>query len=397
MKISHRSGLRAFAFCAAMLAAGGALAQQAAQVSTPTGPVAGPLDLTTALQRFPLTESDKPVSQLVPGYSKPKKLVVKVDNPARTVWLQEAMPAGVKVVGVPNDPAAAPELMDADAYVMAGGDCTPSIWKGSKTLKWIHSAAGGGDQCMAVSPELSSGKILFTNSQKVKSDGLAETAFGFIFALSRNMDTAVVNQQASAFNAVRATRPVKTLDGATMLVVGLGGAGTEIARIAHEFGMTVIGTRATSHEGPAFVQYVGLSTELPDMIGKADVVVIAAPLTPDTRNLFNAAMFAKMKKNAMLVDFSRAEIINADDLAAALKSGQLGSAGLAWATTDPPARQQPSVESAQPAADALGRHRRRRGPDRESGHCQGSGARRAGDGHGHTCVGGQQPGGAARQ
>jgi phosphoglycerate dehydrogenase-like enzyme len=182
---------------------------------------------------------------------------------------------------------------------------------------------------------LASGKILLTNSQKVKSDTLSETAFGFIFALARNLDTAVDNQRAHDFGAVRATRPVKALEGATMLVVGLGGAGTEIARLAHEFGMEVIATRATSHDGPPFVKYVGLSNELPNLIGSADVVVIAAPLTAETRNLFNAAMFAKMRKGAMLVDFTRAKIINADDLAVALKSGQVGSAGLSWASDEP--------------------------------------------------------------
>ena len=61
----------------------------------------------------------------------------------------------------------------------------------------------------------------------MKSDGLSETAFGFIFALARNAEVAFGNARAGAFGSVRPTRSAKSLEGATMLVVGLGGAGTE--------------------------------------------------------------------------------------------------------------------------------------------------------------------------
>lgn len=334
--------LHAMAVGGVILAAGlitsGALAQQAAlvdKVMTPSGPVDGPLDVNAALQRFPLTESTKTAKELLAGWTTPKKLVVIVDRPERTEWLQQAMPTGVHVAGVPNDMAAAKELSDADAYVMATGDCTPSNWVNSTTMKWVHSSSGGSDHCLRAAPILGTGKILFTNSQKMKSDSLSENAFGFIFALARNMDIAVDNQRSGTLRSEHATRPPKTLEGATMLVVGLGGAGTEIARLAHEFGVNVIATRATSREGPPYVRYVGLPHELPDMIGDADIVVIAAPLTSDTRNLFDAAMFSKMRKGAMLVNFTRAEIVNAVDLAVALKNGTVGSAGLAWATSEP--------------------------------------------------------------
>jgi phosphoglycerate dehydrogenase-like enzyme len=317
----------------------------AATLMTLAGLVAGAtdagLDLQTALQRFPLIESDRPVRQLLPGWQTPSKLVVVVDRPERTAWLQQAMPAGVKVIGVGNDVEAGKEMAGADAFILASGNCTPALWQDSKTLKWIHSSSGGADHCLKASPLLASGSVLLTDDQKVKSDGLAENAFGFIFSLARNMDTALDNQRAHDLGAIRATRPTKALEGATLLVVGLGGAGAEIARLAHEFGMTVIATRATSHEGPAYVQYVGLSNELPDLIGKADVVVIAAPLTPQTQGLFNSALFSKMKRGAMLVNITRAEIINEEDLAAALKDGRVGSAGLAWATDKPLPRNHP--------------------------------------------------------
>jgi phosphoglycerate dehydrogenase-like enzyme len=136
-------------------------------------------------------------------------------------------------------------------------------------------------------------------------------------------------------------RHSKQLRGATMLIVGLGGAGVEIARIAHALGMKVIATRNSSREGPDFVSYVGLADETPKLVGEADVVVICAPLTPATRGLFNAAMFARMKKDAILVNWTRAEITVAQDLAAALKAGTIGSAALNWATSKPLAKDHP--------------------------------------------------------
>ncbi|MGE0359811.1 MAG: NAD(P)-dependent oxidoreductase [Vicinamibacterales bacterium] len=310
-------------------------------VMTPTGEVVGPIDLVTAINRFPLVEGPRPARDMVPGWTVPAKIVVNVDRPERTPWLQAAMPPGVTVVGVANNLENQKHWPDADAIVLVSGACglehgesDADMFKRAPKLKWIHSSSGGTDQC-ASATEIRTGKILLTNSQKVKNDGLSESAFGFIFALARNAEVAWGNAQGGAFGTVRPTRPAKSLHGATMIVVGLGGAGTEIARLAHEFGMTVIATRASSREGPPFVEYVGLAPELPNLIGRADIVVIAAPLTPDTRGLFNAEMFSKMKRGGMLVNFSRAEIVVPDDLAAALRDGRVGSAGLDWASEHP--------------------------------------------------------------
>jgi phosphoglycerate dehydrogenase-like enzyme len=71
------------------------------------------------------------------------------------------------------------------------------------------------------------------------------------------------------------------------------------------------------------------------------VVMVAAPLTPATRGMFNAAMFARMKRDAMLVNWTRADIVVAEDLAAALKAGTIGSAALNWASQTPLAKDHP--------------------------------------------------------
>jgi phosphoglycerate dehydrogenase-like enzyme len=99
--------------------------------------------------------------------------------------------------------------------------------------------------------------------------------------------------------------------------------------------MRIIATRNSSRAGPSFVEHVGLADELPLLIGRADVVMIATPLTPQTKALFDKKMFARMKRGAMFVNWSRADIVVPGDLAAALVEGQVGSAALNWATPEP--------------------------------------------------------------
>jgi phosphoglycerate dehydrogenase-like enzyme len=110
--------------------------------------------------------------------------------------------------------------------------------------------------------------------------------------------------------------------------VGLGGIGLEVAKRAHALGMKVIATRASSREGPDYVSYVGLSDELPTLIGQADVVVAALPLVPATTRLFDAKMFARMKKSAYFINVGRGGSVVTDDLVAALNNGTIAGAGL---------------------------------------------------------------------
>jgi phosphoglycerate dehydrogenase-like enzyme len=287
--------------------------------------------VATMVKDYQLVESKQPARELVPDWKAPREILVLVDRPERTAWLQEAVPQGVKVVGVGSARDAAPYLESADALVML--PCEPGLVAKAPRVQWIHMGSGGSDQCLTI-PRIAHGEILMTNGQKVKDTSLAEMAMGYVFALARSVDVGIRNQQAGELNAAHG-RPAKQLKGATMLIVGLGGAGTEIARIADSIGMKVIATRNSSHEGPDFVSYVGLSDETPKLVSQADVVVICAPLTPATRGLFDAAMFARMKKDAMLVNWTRAEITVPEDLAAALKSGTIGSAALNWATAAP--------------------------------------------------------------
>jgi phosphoglycerate dehydrogenase-like enzyme len=288
------------------------------------------LDLATALQEFQLLENAQSVREMLPQWVTPRRLVVKVDKAERTAWLQQAMPAGVTVIGVRTTDEVVPLLAEADALVEMS--CNAALGDAPR-LHWMHADSGGGDTCLTV-PAIARGAAVLTTSQKVKNTTLAEMGMGYVFALARNIDVLYANQKQRDLNRSGARASLR-LEGATMLIVGLGGAGTEIGRMAHAMGMKVIATDPVNRNPPDFVSHVGLPEELPALLGQADVVMIAAPLTPATRGLFDAAMLARMKRDAMLINWARADIVVAKDLAAALKSGTIGSAALNWATYEP--------------------------------------------------------------
>jgi phosphoglycerate dehydrogenase-like enzyme len=118
-----------------------------------------------------------------------------------------------------------------------------------------------------------------------------------------------------------------------MLVVGLGGIGTEVASRAHGLNMRVIATRNSRREGPDYVEYVGLADEYVELAKRADVVVNATPLTPDTRGMFDERFFAAIKQGAYFINIGRGESVITDALVGALRRGRLGGAGLD--VTDP--------------------------------------------------------------
>jgi phosphoglycerate dehydrogenase-like enzyme len=165
---------------------------------------------------------------------------------------------------------------------------------------------------------------------------MAEHAIALMLSLARSLPVYGAEQQTGAFTRgfreLRAERPIE-IEGKTLLVVGLGGIGTEVAKRAHALGMHVLATRNSRREGPDYVDYVGLADEYRTLAPRADVVVNSTPLTPETRGMFDAAFFAAMKDSAYFINIGRGESVDTAALTAALAGGHIGGAGLD--VTDP--------------------------------------------------------------
>jgi phosphoglycerate dehydrogenase-like enzyme len=126
------------------------------------------------------------------------------------------------------------------------------------------------------------------------------------------------------------------LYGKTIGIVGMGGIGSETARRLHYgFNMRVLGTDAKPMPKPDFVAELRDPAWLMEMVPQVDVLMSAAPLTPETKGMFNAAVFNKMKPGAYFINVSRGGLVDQEALVKALKEKKIQGAGLDVTTPEP--------------------------------------------------------------
>ncbi len=257
------------------------------------------------------------------GWRKPEKIVVR-DGYGIVERLRAAFP-GVDIVGVENAEQAAREVQNADALV---GFCDQGIVDRAKRLVWIQIFSSGAEDCLAVEA-VGSGAILLTNMQKMASPVIGEHAVALMMALARALPQHARAMPAGDWDqSLAESDSMMSLGGKTILIAGLGGIGTAVARRADGLRMRIVATRNSSRSGPPFVDYVGLSDELLELAASADVVVNALPLTPETTNLFDREFFDTVKRGALFINVARGGSVVTAELVAALEDGRIAGAGL---------------------------------------------------------------------
>jgi phosphoglycerate dehydrogenase-like enzyme len=260
------------------------------------------------------------------GWKAPKRVLIAGFGPLGET--QATGEGGLQLISVRNADEMVAQAANADAII--GGDnlvCDERVLAAAKTVRWVGVLSAGVEECLG-KKALERPDVVVTNMRAVAGPVMAEHSIALAYALARSLHVSVGRQAGEGWNRNFAGSSPQSLNGKTMLVAGLGGIGLEVARRAHALGMKVIATRASSKEGPDYVSYVGLSDELPTLIGQADVVVAALPLVPATTKLFDAKMFARMKKTAYFVNVGRGGSVVTDDLVAALNNGTIAGAGL---------------------------------------------------------------------
>ena len=327
--------MRGFPSRAALLAASSLFAVAASAKDDP--PAADP-KAVEIINELGLTEAPTALRD-IKGWRTPRRIVMATQNPNGT-GTQEiratlaGVAPGVEVVFVADAADLIKEAANVDAII--GGDdiaCDDRVLAAAKRVRWVAVMSAGVEACLG-KPALEKPGITVTNMRAVVGPVMAEHTIALMFALSRSLQVSIGRQATGeGWNRNFAGSQPQALTGKTLLVAGLGGIGLEVAKRAHALGMKVIGTRNSSREGPDYVSRVGLADELPAMIGEADVVVAALPLVPATTHLFDARMFARMKKTAYFISVGRGGSVVTDDLVAALNAGTIAGAGLD--VTDP--------------------------------------------------------------
>jgi D-2-hydroxyacid dehydrogenase (NADP+) len=214
------------------------------------------------------------------------------------------------------------------------GFCTSDIVKANPKLRWVQIGHAGVEKDLV--PEIVKSDITMTNLARLHGPNVADSAMALLLALTRGLAPEMRNQAGSTnkWKNLKDASNAQELHGKTMLVIGLGGIGTQISRRAEAFGMRVMAIDPNdSIVKPAFVFSLDRPAKMMDLIPKADVVVLACPLTNETRGMFGKSQFGAMKKSAHFINIARGGLMNQNDLIDALKSGAIAGAGMD--VTDP--------------------------------------------------------------
>lgn len=219
----------------------------------------------------------------------------------------------------------------ADAEVILGVVDRETM-AAAKNLKWVQTWAAGVE---SLPKELMEHSCVLTNMQRVFAPVIAETAIGLLLSLTRGL----AQDSIPAFKERKwkqSAVPLVDLYRKTIGIVGMGGIGSETARRLHYgFEMRVLATDAKPMPKPAFVEELREPGWLMEMVPQVDVLMSAAPLTKETRGMFNDAVFSKMKSSAYFINVSRGGLVDQDALVRALKEKRIAGAGLDVATPEP--------------------------------------------------------------
>ncbi len=251
------------------------------------------------------------------GWKKPKRIVVPSGLlPAGLAQLKRAAP---EVEFLPaRDPEDAARLAtDADAVL---GFATPEIVKAGKSLRWLQAPPDGASaEVLSTANER---KITVTDSRRLNGPQVADQTFALLLALTRNLSG-------------KGKTPPSELRGKTILVVGLGSSGVQIARRAHAFGARVRALDDGTSERPDCVFSLEKLSALNERLPEVDVVVLALPLTDKTRGLIGSKELKAMKKSALLVNAAHTPLVDLSALAESVRSKQIAGAGLDTTDTGP--------------------------------------------------------------
>ena len=202
-------------------------------------------------------------------------------------------------------------------------------WPLVDQLRWIQWGGAGVDAVLF--PELVASDVQLTNARGVFDRAMAEYTLGLLLSFGKDFFETYTAQREHRWSY----RLTELMAGRSVVVVGVGSIGREIARLLKQMDFVVSGVgRSARGADPDFGDIHGIS-DLNSCLSQADYVVLITPLTPETRGLFGAEQFSAMKSSARFINLGRGELVDEDALLEALQGGQIAGAGLDVFCTEP--------------------------------------------------------------
>lgn len=201
----------------------------------------------------------------------------------------------------------------------------------AKRVRWVHTISTGVDTQLW--PEIVASPVPLTNARGVFRRPLGEWSVAAMLYFSYHLRQAIQQQEAGVWQRFES----QELDGQTLGVVGYGEIGRAAAERAKPFGMKILALRRNpglSSSDP-LVDVAYPPERLRELLGASDFVVVAAPLTPETRGLIGKAEIAAMKPSSVIINVGRGAVIDEASLVAALETGKIRGAALDVFATEP--------------------------------------------------------------
>ncbi|MEE8458393.1 MAG: D-2-hydroxyacid dehydrogenase [Phycisphaerales bacterium] len=252
---------------------------------------------------------------------------LRADDLAR---LRTATPNLRVITGLSRDEALelAPEVDGID-----GSYCNQKFLQAATRLRWVQSTSAGVERYVALTELWDNDRIVLTNMQGVHGPTIADHAFAMLLALTRDLPYYLDPAHRGTWNRRGSGAEMIALQDRTLLVVGLGGIGTEVARRGKGFGMRVLATRRSDTPPPSYVDRQETPDKLMELLAEADVVALCVPLTKQTQGMIGTRELDAVKQGAYLINVGRGKVLDTDALVQALESGHL--AGACLDVTDP--------------------------------------------------------------
>ena len=226
------------------------------------------------------------------------------------------------VIVEPKDEAARlKEMPDTDILF---GDFNRSLFDAARQLKWVQVLGAGVDGLLF--PEFVKSDVVLLSAKGYVGPHLADQTWALILGLIRGVGRAVRERTWENRWSIRGE--TWELADRTLGIVGLGGTGIDVAKRAQGFDMRVIAVDPEDVDAPSFVHEVWKMDRFYDLLAESDIVSICAPLTEETRGMFDDEAFRHMKPSALLINVTRGKIVDEGSLLRALEEGWIGGAGL---------------------------------------------------------------------
>ncbi|MCB0995647.1 MAG: D-2-hydroxyacid dehydrogenase [Acidimicrobiales bacterium] len=234
----------------------------------------------------------------------------------------------VPVIGAAGIDDAAAAASDATGWI---GALAPELLDRAPKLRWLQAPTISLEALQF--PELESSDVVVTNMRNIYDDHIANHVIALLLAhcrqLPRFFRQQLRHEWSSGYVDNRAIDPADL----TVLIQGLGGIGSELARRLTVFGPHVIGVDPQAEAAPQGVHELARPHQLDELLGRADVVVVAAPQTPETIGSWGEPRFRAMREGAYFINIARGPMVHLDALERALIEGWIGGAALD--VTDP--------------------------------------------------------------